>query len=155
MTGQEAIAEAVRQMIDGEDYTPLERLIEDLSPDEAVRKPAGSPYSIATIAWHTWFWNNVWIVRIKQDAGAGEGFTDDGKWPDIAAEDWPDTRDRLLESLRRTCELAASAEPAAKTWREQTVGGNLLQIAIHSAYHIGQIALLRQELGLWPPRGGE
>lgn len=155
MTGSRAVAEALRQMIDGQDYTPLERLIEDLAPEQAARKPTGSPYSIATLAWHTWFWVNAWTTIIRGSGDPFQGQDPDATWPEIASEDWPMTRSRLLEALLVAQGLAASEDVDRRTWQEETVGGNLLQIAIHTAYHIGQITLVRQELGLWPPKKGE
>jgi hypothetical protein len=155
MNGEQAVEEALRQMIDGRDYTPVERLVADLTPDHACRKPPRSPYSIATVVWHTWFWVNVWAITIR---GAGDPFGghDPGAtWPDVPPEDWPATRERLRESLRQASALSVSEDPDRPTWGEGTVGKNLLQIAIHTAYHIGQIALLRLELGLWPPAAGE
>jgi uncharacterized damage-inducible protein DinB len=38
--------------------------------------------------------------------------------------------------------------------RESTVHTVLRQIAAHNSYHAGQIALLRRQLGAWPPRRG-
>ncbi len=37
---------------------------------------------------------------------------------------------------------------------EMTVGSVLLSMAVHNGYHFGQIVLLRQMLGDWPPEGG-
>ncbi len=155
MTDRQTIVEAIRQMIEGQDYTPLERLIADLTPDQAVLKPAGSPYSIATLAWHTWYWNNFWMIAIRGVGDPTGGLNPHATWPEVAAEDWPGIRSRLAEVLDQSRQLAEREDLDRITWRDQTVGTNLLQIAIHSAYHIGQITLLRQELGLWPPAGGE
>jgi uncharacterized damage-inducible protein DinB len=30
----------------------------------------------------------------------------------------------------------------------------LMQLVAHNSYHLGQIAMLRRALGVWPPRGG-
>ena len=146
MTGQQAIVEAIRQMIEGDDYTPLDRLIANLTPEQAARKPAGSPYSIATITWHTWFWINAWVIIIRGAGDPFQGHDPQVGWPEVAPEDWPAIRERLGEALLAAKELAAGQDIDRKTWQEQTVGSNLLQIALHTAYHIGQIALVRQEL---------
>lgn len=155
MTGQEALAEAMRQMIEGEEYTPLERMIADLTSEQATHRPTGAPYSIATVVWHTWFWIHVWVRAIGGEEDPYEGHDPVSDLPEIAAEAWPATREQLREVLQQARGLAATADPTRRTWRGQTVGQNLLQITVHTAYHIGQIALLRQELGLWPPAGGE
>jgi hypothetical protein len=36
-----------------------------------------------------------------------------------------------------------------------TVGYLICDVALHNAYHLGQIVLLRCQLGLWPPQGGK
>ncbi len=155
MTGQEGIIEAIRQMIEGEDYTPLERLMADLTPEQATQKPVRSPYSIATVVWHTWFWVNLWVHEVRGTEDALGVYTPGADWRDISAGEWETMRERMLESLQQARALAATEDLARKTRQDQTVGQNLLQIAIHTAYHIGQVTLLRLELGLWPPAGGE
>jgi hypothetical protein len=35
-----------------------------------------------------------------------------------------------------------------------TVGFALLDTAMHNGHHLGQITLLRQLIGAWPPEGG-
>jgi uncharacterized damage-inducible protein DinB len=41
---------------------------------------------------------------------------------------------------------------------DRQVAGTLeavfMQMVAHNSYHVGQIAMLRQALGAWPPRGG-
>ncbi len=155
MTGQEAVSEAMRQMVDGLDYTPIERLIADLVPEDACRKPAGGPYSIATIAWHTWFWVNAWVVAIDASGDPFQGLDPDASWPEVAPSEWPGLRERLRESLKAATALCSGQDLDRITYQDRTVGGNLLQIAVHTAYHIGQITLIRLELGLWPPAGGD
>ncbi len=152
MTDRTTVVEALRQMVEGDDYRPLYRLIDDLTPEQAVLRPPDAPYSIATIVWHTWFWANAWNVAI---AGAGDpfgGHDPDQSWPEVGAEDWAETRSLLHASLRRSQELALTVDMEQPTWHGQTAGHNLLQIAIHTAYHIGQIALARQERGMWVPQ---
>ena len=60
---------------------------------------------------------------------------------------------RGLEALLadREFELDGVAEPDRGT----TVREELLMLQGHNSYHLGQIVMLRQELGAWPPpRGG-
>lgn len=154
-TNKNYVAEAVRQMIDGDDYTKPERIIEDLSPDDAVRKPDHGPYSIATIAWHTWFWINVWIVQITGVGDETGGYDYNATWPEIDSKEWQQTRDKLIESLNALRNLSENVDLDKTTTAWHTNGETLLKAAVHTAYHIGQITLVRLELGLWPPKGGE
>jgi uncharacterized damage-inducible protein DinB len=151
MTDRATVVETIRQMIEGEDYHPLDRLINDLTPEQATLRPEGAPYSIATIVWHTWYWVNVWNVVIEGTGDPFGGMDPDASWPEVPADAWADTRERLVTSLRRAAELAATTDLERPTWQGQTAGHNLTQVAVHTAYHIGQIALARQERGLWAP----
>ena len=35
-----------------------------------------------------------------------------------------------------------------------TLEAVLWQMVAHTSYHVGQIAMVRRVLGVWPPRGG-
>ncbi len=155
MTGTEVVAEALRQMIDGDDIATADWLCADLAPDAAARRPGGSPYSMATIVWHTWFWVNAWNTWIRGDGDPFGGHDPDASWPEVAEADWPLVRDRLGAALHEASRLAAAADPDRVNASGRTTGQCLLQITVHTAYHFGQMALIRQELGLWPPPGGE
>ncbi len=155
MTGQQAVAETLRQMVEGMDYTPVQRVIGDLTPEQATTRIPGAPYSMATIVWHAWFWVNAWLVAIRGGGDPFGGHDPDASWPEVPAEEWVATRARFIESIGEALRLARSEDPDRPTWEGQTVGQNLLQIAVHTAYHIGQMTLLRQDLGLRPPPAGE
>lgn len=152
MNARQTAAEAVRQMADGEDYTPLPRLIKDLTSEQAAQKPLDFPYSIATVVWHAEFWICAWIAMIE-GGDPFRGYDPDASWPDVPPAGWPEARDGLLRSLQEARALAVREE--IKTGEDSAADRHLLQIAVHTAYHIGQVALLRQSLGLWPPAGGE
>jgi uncharacterized damage-inducible protein DinB len=53
-------------------------------------------------------------------------------------------------------ELAREVPPAHKQQSGHTssVGAILWQTMAHNSYHVGQIAMLRRCLGVWPPRAG-
>jgi uncharacterized damage-inducible protein DinB len=46
-----------------------------------------------------------------------------------------------------------SAQPGDKTVAG-TIEAVLWQMVGHNSYHLGQIALIRRALGVWPPRAG-
>jgi uncharacterized damage-inducible protein DinB len=66
--------------------------------------------------------------------------------------------------LRQMAELAKSSpqdlareiEPLhpQHTQRASSLGDLLWQTLVHNSYHVGQIAMLRRMLSLWPPRAG-
>jgi uncharacterized damage-inducible protein DinB len=143
-------------MVEGEDFTPPVRLLADLTLEEAVTPLGGSADSIASVVWHTLFWVDAWNLAITGDPNPLRGYRNDDTWPEVAAEEWPGLRDRLLASFETAERLAGTLSMEGPGRPEgHTVAQNLLQIAIHTAYHIGQIAQIRRNAGLWPPEGGE
>ena len=89
-------------------------------------------------------------------------------WPPsdaaISDDQWRETIVACRGLLRQMAELAQSSpselareiEPLnpQHAKRASTLGGLLWQTLVHNSYHVGQIAMLRRMLGLWPPRAG-
>jgi uncharacterized damage-inducible protein DinB len=84
-------------------------------------------------------------------------------WPAVAAGSWSHLRGRFLDGLQQA---AALGEPAGSLERpvtpalelpmlaHYTVGDVLVHVANHNAHHLGQVVLLRQLMGRWPPAAG-
>ncbi len=79
--------------------------------------------------------------RPRADAVAGE-------------KEWHQTLDRFRKDLSDLVEMATDPKtdlfapiPHAKNY---TIFRELLVVADHNAYHLGELALLRQELNAWP-----
>jgi uncharacterized damage-inducible protein DinB len=141
--------------------------VEDISADSAVRHVEGFPHSIAELVFHMNYWMNYDLRRMRGERP---------KYPEHNAESFPaglssletmewdrlrlefesllDEHARLAESspaeLQRTVEATHERHTELSSTREamlwQTVG--------HNSYHVGQIAMIRQVLGAWPPKAG-
>ncbi|HLK15098.1 MAG TPA: DinB family protein [Fimbriimonadaceae bacterium] len=127
--------EALNQLIEGKDFDPPARLLSNIKPEAAVRVPAGAPYSVATNVAHTDIWNRVWLNQIEGKP-RGNPFPD---FPVIEEAAWAGVRERFLEHLVRARELAETQTNSKQV-------GRLIQIAVHTAYHVGQIKLLKRML---------
>ena len=66
---------------------------------------------------------------------------------------WPNSL-TLSQSDSATLERAVHNVGPAQSLRQSTVYAMLWGVAAHNSYHVGQIALLRRQLGAWPPRRG-
>lgn len=145
--------EAVRQCVEGEDFIRLGVMIADLSPSQATTLVEGWPYSIAGLCGHMLFWQKRWLgiidgIAVEKKVGKNRD------WPEVMADAWDDARRELLEGEARALDMSrdlALLERRTKTGK--TAERFLLQIGIHNTYHVGQIALLRQLMGLWRPDG--
>jgi uncharacterized damage-inducible protein DinB len=152
----EPIQEALRQVVEGDDFTAPAKLLADLTPQQATSAIGGSAESIASIVWHTLFWIEAWNAAVEGDTERLKWIPNDETWPQIAIDEWPALRDKFISALSKSQHLAATVNPDTPGKPVgRTAAQNLLQTAVHTAYHLGQIVLIRRNAGIWPPRGGE
>jgi uncharacterized damage-inducible protein DinB len=141
--------------------------VEDLSAEMAGRCVDNLPHSVWQIVWHLNFWTDYELRRI----GGGKPH-----YPEHAAQGWPPdsappSEAEWKKEVARFGELIAALAAMAK-WdshklnshipamhanqeaRTSTVLAILWQLLAHNSYHVGQIVLVRQALGAWPPRRG-
>lgn len=140
-----AVLEALDQVREGMDFTPAAKLLGRLSAEDATAKPAGWPYSIAENVAHAEYWQRLWLARFR---GEKRPKVDRARWdwPLVAPEEWPQVRDAWTEGMRDASELAA-AEPFQHAMTSEYVAmRTLLQIAVHNAYHVGQVKLMKRLL---------
>ncbi len=151
---QQGTVEALRQFIEGNDFEPPGRMIGDLTPEYATMVPDGCPYSIAGVVAHMLFWQQLWLDRIDgQIPKRSEERNFD--WPPVTADDWDQVRSDFLCGLEKAQTLAADPIERNRQIQDgETVDDLLLMMVLHNSYHLGQIALLRQLLKLWPPAEG-
>jgi len=150
--------------------------VEDISAELAARTLAGYPHSIWQIVEHMSYWMDYDLGRIAGEdrpypEKAIESWpsrpnpaTDGGKDGGKRDEQWRAATRRFSDLLARLARLAeCDAGELGRTVRklgpaqsslESTVHAMLWQIAAHNSYHAGQIALLRRQFGVWPPRRG-
>jgi uncharacterized damage-inducible protein DinB len=134
------VAEALRQVLEGEDFYGPRPATSRVKQETANLDLPLSPYSIATNAEHTVFWNKIWLARLN-----------DTKRPDMK-KDWrvpePEEWDRIRKELATTVEEAhkiASSRPFKhKMKSDEAACKTLLAIAVHTAYHLGQISILKR-----------
>lgn len=144
------------------DFPVVERIVGDLTPDQAVCVPPGLPYSVARIVAHMTsnMKFNLGLIRAPDPLSYADRFED---WPEVTAAQWPGLVVEFLATLAALVRVARAekdlgrivygATPTAPAW---TVGYKLAcSVAKHNAYHLGQIVVLRRLIGTWSdPRGG-
>ena len=142
-------------------YTPPARALSGLTAEQAAARPHGVPHSIAEIVAHMHYWQE-WALA----AAAGEPLPvpehAELGWPvDV---EWETLRDASLAGVARAEAIAIDDETMARRldfegaeafgWHRYAAGFMLADIGMHNAHHLGQVVLLRQLLGAWPPEGG-
>ena len=139
------------------------RALEGLTVELAERHLTGAGHTIAEIAAHMTFWLHWFSRRFDGHAEpmvrrAAEG------WPSVVPGSWPEVHRQFLDGLTRLVTTAESANaaldeplmpaiefPALAHYSRRDV---LVHVATHNAHHLGQVILLRQLLGVWPPPAG-
>src|SRR6476620_3807363 len=140
-------------------HIPPRHALERLATAYAERQPSGAPRSVAGIVAHMAFWQEWFCARCDGDdrpmvAHAGEG------WPTLAPGHWPEVQARFLAGLDRAVAFSNRADqPVAPAidfppMAHYTIGDALVHVAQHNAHHLGQVVLLRQLMGQWPPPAG-
>jgi uncharacterized damage-inducible protein DinB len=141
--------------------------VEDISAEFAIRTVAGYPHSIWQIVLHMNYWMEHDLAKIAREHP---------HYPDHAIESWPAHPQpaseeqwqaatqqflgllsrfaALADSDSATLERMVSDTGSPQSPRPSTVHTMLWQLAAHNSYHVGQVALLRRQLGTWPPRRG-
>lgn len=138
------LVETLRQVWEGVDIPAPESLLRNVSIDTAAKKLPWMPYSILTNVDHADFWQTIWLNRLK--GLRAKSFIEDWKVP--LPEEWPSIKTSFLNGFREAMAIAASEPFEHKMKSDEVAVKTLLQIAVHNAYHLGQVNLLKRELRL-------
>jgi uncharacterized damage-inducible protein DinB len=138
--------------------------VEDVSAVLASRQVAGFPHSIGQVLFHINYWMNYELRRIrgekpKYPEHSAESFPASAT---VSAVEWDQLRRDFAWFLGEYQKLASSSREESgrqidsdrDVKNDNTLAGVLWQMVVHNSYHMGQIVMLRQALGAWPPRGG-
>lgn len=135
-------------------FTPASRALDGLTPEQAVTRLEGWPYSVAEVVAHMLFWQRHDHATIE--TGAEPDVPAGADWPAVTEEDWPRLKDEFLASLEGSRKIARDSEALERPilGGKFTVGLRLVWFTGHNAYHLGQVVMMRRMLGAWPPPGG-
>jgi hypothetical protein len=138
----EYVQEALRQVVNGADFEPAKSLLKTVKPEGAVRVVEGLPYSLATNVAHADIWNRVWLASLE----GKRKFNPFPDFPVVKEKDWPKVRDQFIANIDRAYEIACAKPFEHHCRSDETAVRNLLKIAVHTSYHLGQIKLLKRVL---------
>jgi hypothetical protein len=156
-----ASPDAVKELLEGDGhYVPPARLLNDLTEEQAVAVPPGSPYSIAQVLHHMHYCQEEELAGLRREVWPRLPFVKpahrDDTFAPIPPGGWRALVTDFLAGLEACKRLADEQPDAVSPARDDTSANyDLAGTALHNAYHFGQIVLLRRALGFWPPAGGE
>jgi uncharacterized damage-inducible protein DinB len=142
----------------GDAHVTLDAALEGLTAADRGARPPGQPHTIWRLLEHLRIaqWD---ILEFSRDPRHASPAWPEGYWPAADAPrdegEWRQCRERYaadLAAFRALVEDPAQDLFTPFPWGSgQTLLREALLLADHQAYHAGQIVLLRQLLGSWPP----
>lgn len=128
------------------DFASPKVILENISAFQATRVIAGLPYTIAEVLAHANANLKFNLVLLSDGLELPQE-----NWPKVQENDWQTLKAEFLGNLKTLAELANSLDltkivyPATETEPAWTVGYKLAaSVAKHTAYHLGQIAVMKR-----------
>jgi uncharacterized damage-inducible protein DinB len=157
VNSSEALRTLLSSLLDWEDaHVRFDAVVDGTPPESRGLRPDGAPHSPWQLLEHMricqWdileFCRNPAYVEMKYEA----------YWPGTAAPPTDAAWDESVAAFRRDREAlqALARDPGVDLFAPiphgtgQTCLRELVLVADHNAYHLGQLVLLRRLLGAWP-----
>ncbi|MFN3266609.1 MAG: DinB family protein [Deinococcales bacterium] len=145
-------AESLQHLLEsGHAFAHPKHILEDIGANHAVFVPPNAVHSIASHTAHMAWWLRQALHLIETNATTWERIEGEEFPQTIPEADWDSIRSDFftsLERLKAICEDAALLERPYVSGKN-TVGYVVLDFALHNAYHMGQIVLLKRLQGIW------
>jgi hypothetical protein len=156
----QALREHVRKLLSWEDaHVGLNTVLADLPVELRGVRPPGCAHSVWELVEHLRMAQRDILEFCVTPAYQEMSWPDD-YWPASPAPSSPDAWDESLRGYREDLEALRqlAADPGVDLGARiphgsgQTYLRELLLVADHTAYHVGQLVLVRRLLGSWPAR---
>ncbi len=122
----------------------------------AGAQPDALPHSVFQLLNHMNYWN-AWAVNWLAGKKPALPRHASSSWPGKPMPDSPEVWRNAMRSFDRATEemIRASSHSNLLAKRGTKTPAEMLQtIASHNSYHLGQVVVIRQRLGAWPPASG-
>jgi uncharacterized damage-inducible protein DinB len=160
MAGDAPIREILGRSLAWEDaHVGFDRAIADIPPDLRGRQPAGIPYSAWQLLEHLRLTQHD-ILDFCRNPDYKELDWPADYWPSdpapATAAAWDESIDRFRQDRAALQDLASDTKLELATriphGSGQTYLRELVLVTDHTAYHVGQLVLVRRLLGIWSSR---
>ena len=119
-------------------------------------RPEGAPHSIFQLLNHMSYWQE-WVVKWLDGESPAVPKHASGGWPGKpgpgSAKEWQQAVRGFRSGLARLGRQSRKADLLSTRGKHSRLG-MLQSLASHTSYHAGQVVVLRQMLGAWPPPSG-
>jgi hypothetical protein len=153
----DALREHLRKLLAwGDAHVGFDRAVDGLAPELRGVRPDGLPYSPWELLEHLRITQHD-ILDFSRNPRYAELSWPEDYWPDSPAPPDADAWDRSIAAFRadRDALRALAADAGIDLFARiphgqgQTYLREILLVADHNAYHLGQIVSVRQALGAW------
>lgn len=160
MARDEPLRKHLTKLLDWEDaHVGFEAVVEGVDPALRGVAPQGVPHSLWQLLEHLRLTQHDILDFCRNSAYAERAWPEE-YWPPSAGPPTAAAWDESVTAFRRDREelkrLAAESDldlfARIPHGSGQTYLRELLLVADHNAYHIGQLVLVRRCLGIWPPK---
>ena len=131
-------------------------LFAGLGWEAAGARPEGAPHSIFQLLNHITYWQD-WVVKWLDGENPPVPKHASGGWPGEAgpasSKEWQRAVRAFRSGLAKLDRQSREADLLAVRGKHSRLG-MIQAIASHTSYHAGQVVVLRQMLGAWPPPSG-
>ncbi|HEY4111998.1 DinB family protein [Puia sp.] len=130
-------------------YAPISVALEGLTAKQAMWKPADSVHSVGQLAYHLLFWNRDQLDKFygrKRTPFSGDN-----------NETFAFTEASWTTTVQQLNKVMADWEKAIETCDDATLkkwASAIDHVNAHTAYHTGQILIIRKLAGNWDPAKG-
>ena len=143
--------------LDEEDwFPPLEKVLEGTTLEQAFWKPAdGTMNSIWELVCHLLFYEKRLLMRFLGETANEPQAEDNGstfRLPTETVQNWKETKQEYFYVHRELEKILAKSEHEdlyRQIPGERSLVLELKSLAMHNAYHIGQIVFLSKMQGAW------
>ena len=122
----------------------------------AGTRPEGAPHTVFQLLGHITYWQD-WVVKWLEGGDPPIPNHASGGWPGspapASAKEWQRAVRDFRSGLGKLEHQSRGPDLLAKRGKHTRLG-MLHAIASHNSYHLGQVVVLRQILGAWPPPSG-
>ncbi|MBB4634204.1 DinB family protein [Longimicrobium terrae] len=157
MTADESLRDLLARQLDWQDaHATFDAAVDGVPAEHQGTRPAGLPHSAWELLEHLRITQRD-ILDFCRDPGYQEMAWPDDYWPASAAPPSPQSWEESAAAYRadRATLKQLAADPATDLYAPiphgsgQTILRELLLVVDHTAYHVGQLILVRQLLGIW------
>ncbi|WP_257206620.1 DinB family protein [Priestia megaterium] len=142
--------------LDKEDwFPPLEKVLENITLEQAIWKPVEEAHSIWELVCHLLFYEKRILLRfLGETANEPKAENNDATYrlPTETVQNWKETKQEYF-SVHRELEKILAKSELEDLYRSIPDDNPLVlevkSLAMHDAYHIGQIVFLSKMQGAW------